>query len=315
MSQTMKSLDGECQEGKSRRTNGELGIVTANQVFDAQAESTRASEHLQAAQAHLTTILASKKLLMEKRAYFAGIKRIRQFGDGTITRPGLLVVSTVGAGGIALILCHLVGLRIDFSMMVLLLVVSLMCLLGGKLFNPTDATLGAQIDVLNVHLCSTQDEQEQVQAEIAKASRVHHASLAKYQSILTQFNSRINSLRTTNWEILQGVPFEQFLELIFVEWGYEVETTKVTGDQGVDLIVKKSGLRVAIQAKGYPGSTVGNSAVQEADTGMRFYRCHRSAVITNSTFTSAARKLAEGVGCTLIDHDMIPLLIEGKINL
>jgi HJR/Mrr/RecB family endonuclease len=311
----MKSFGGEYEEVGSRQSQGEPEIVTANRVLDAQAESTRAAEHLQTFQHQLTTILASKKILMEKRAYFAGIKRIRQFGDDTITRPGLLVVGTVGAGGIALILGHLVGLRIDFSMMALLLAVSLMCLRGAKLFNPPDATLASQIDALNVHLHSAEGEQSRVQAEIAKASYVYHALLTKYQSILDQFNSRINSLRTTNWEILQGVPFEQFLASIFVEWGYEVETTKVTGDQGVDLIITKRGLRVAVQAKGYPGSTVGNSAIQEADTGMRFYRCHRSAVITNSTFTAAARKLAEGVGCTLIDHGMIPLLIEGKVNL
>ena len=110
------------------------------------------------------------------------------------------------------------------------------------------------------------------------------------------------------------MPFEQFLASVFIEWGYQVETTKVTGDQGVDLIVSKNGSKVAVQAKGYPGSTVGNSAVQEAHTGMKFYGCHRSVVITNSTFTSAARKLAQGVECALIDHDMIPLLIEGKIS-
>ena len=78
---------------------------------------------------------------------------------------------------------------------------------------------------------------------------------------------------------------------------------------------RRTDLKWAIQAKGYPGSTVGNSAVQEAHTGMRFYGCQRCAVITNSTFTSAARKLAEGVGCMLIDHDMIPLLRDGKLKL
>jgi HJR/Mrr/RecB family endonuclease len=114
---------------------------------------------------------------------------------------------------------------------------------------------------------------------------------------------------------LQGVPFEKYLEEVFLEWGYEVTTTKVTGDQGVDLIVSKGGVRIAVQAKGYPGSTVGNSAVQEAHTGMVHYRCQKCAVITNSTITSAARKLAEGVGCHLIDRTTLPLLIEGKLSL
>jgi hypothetical protein len=44
--------------------------------------------------------------------------------------------------------------------------------------------------------------------------------------------------------------------------GFEVQGTPITGDQGADLIAKKGGRVVIIQAKCYQGM-VGNSAVQE----------------------------------------------------
>lgn len=114
---------------------------------------------------------------------------------------------------------------------------------------------------------------------------------------------------------MQGIEFENFLADVFLELGYKVETTKVTGDQGVDLVASKNGRSIAIQAKGYPSTTVGNKAVQEAHAGMGFYGCDVAVVITNSTYTSGARELAERIGCLLIDRDQIPSLIEGRISL
>jgi HJR/Mrr/RecB family endonuclease len=44
--------------------------------------------------------------------------------------------------------------------------------------------------------------------------------------------------------------------------GYRVEQTKLSGDQGADLVVIKLGEKTVIQAKRY-GGKIGNSAVQE----------------------------------------------------
>jgi restriction system protein len=114
---------------------------------------------------------------------------------------------------------------------------------------------------------------------------------------------------------MTGREFERFLAEVFREHGYEVKTTGGVRDQGVDLIVARGGARIAIQAKGYVGYSVGNDAVQQAHAGCSYHHCHRSAVVTNARFTTAARMLAERVGCRLIDRDSIPELIEGRIVL
>ena len=99
---------------------------------------------------------------------------------------------------------------------------------------------------------------------------------------------------------------------VFEILGYQVQKTKASGDQGVDLVVSRGGASIAVQAKGYKNS-VGNKAVQEVHAGMVFYRCGRCVVVTNSTFTSGARDLARATDCMLIEGSQIPDLIMGKI--
>ena len=48
---------------------------------------------------------------------------------------------------------------------------------------------------------------------------------------------------------MTGVDFEDFLVSIFQELGYGVSTSRITDEQGVDLIVSKNGRKVAVQAE------------------------------------------------------------------
>jgi len=125
---------------------------------------------------------------------------------------------------------------------------------------------------------------------------------------------RLNQLALRNWKAMRGGDLEQFLAEVFSELRYSVERTGQAGDQGVDLILLKGGHRIAVQVKGYVDS-VPNTAIQEAFTGMVYYKCEACAVITNSRFTSGGRNIAGGVGCALIDEDKLPTLIMGHLDL
>ena len=78
----------------------------------------------------------------------------------------------------------------------------------------------------------------------------------------------------------------------------EVEVTKSSGDQGIDVIAWKNGLKYGIQCKHYQGS-VPNKAVQEAHAGAAYYDCDVAVVMTNSTFTESAKELAHKIGVKL----------------
>ncbi len=144
------------------------------------------------------------------------------------------------------------------------------------------------------------------------AQAAYDKALEELKRLKELIGSERYKLMGMDWRSLRGIPFEDFLAQIFRSLGYRVQKTKVTGDQGVDLIVSRSGLQIAVQAKGYEGN-VGNDAVQQVQTGMLHYRCDECVVITNSRFTRAAEVLAESVQCRLINGDQIVALINGQI--
>ena len=113
--------------------------------------------------------------------------------------------------------------------------------------------------------------------------------------------ARLRFLFEQNWRAMRDVQFEKYLKAVFVAQGFQVELTGKTGDQGIDLIVVKNGVRTALQAKGYHNS-VSNAAVQQAYSGMKHYRCDSCAVITNSRFTNSAVQLSKTTNCRLIDE-------------
>ena len=72
-----------------------------------------------------------------------------------------------------------------------------------------------------------------------------------------------------------------------------------TGDFGADVVAQTLLLRkIVVQCKCYSGK-VGVKAVQEVCAAKLFYGASRAAVATNSTFTRAARKLADRCGVSL----------------
>ena len=105
----------------------------------------------------------------------------------------------------------------------------------------------------------------------------------------------------TGIDQMNGAQFEQFVAKLFTLMGYTTEVTKHSGDQGIDVIAQKSGIRTGIQAKRHAGK-VGNSAVQEVVAGKAFYHLDKAIVITNSEFTQSAKDLAKATNVELWDR-------------
>ena len=82
-----------------------------------------------------------------------------------------------------------------------------------------------------------------------------------------------------------------------------VEVTKRSGDQGIDVIAVKDDKQYGIQCKYYT-NPVSNKAVQEAYSGAEFYGCDIAVVMTNSTFTKSARELADNIGVELWESEV-----------
>lgn len=92
---------------------------------------------------------------------------------------------------------------------------------------------------------------------------------------------------------MDGYQYERKCANLLKEKGYiNVEVTKGSGDQGIDVLCYKDGEKYGVQCKYYEG-VVGNKAVQEAFAGAAFYNCNKAMVITNSILTKQAHILAD----------------------
>ncbi|WP_225353388.1 restriction endonuclease [Lacticaseibacillus thailandensis] len=102
---------------------------------------------------------------------------------------------------------------------------------------------------------------------------------------------------------MDGLEFENFCAYLLKRNGYSrIQQTKSSGDQGVDVIATKKGIKFGVQCKRYNGF-VGNHAVQEVWSGKEYYQLDQAVVLTNSTFSDAANDLATQLGVTLIDRE------------
>jgi HJR/Mrr/RecB family endonuclease len=128
---------------------------------------------------------------------------------------------------------------------------------------------------------------------------------------LEQFEKRLlneDSLQIEEIDSYTGYEFESFLNDLFSRMGFSVEQTKLSGDQGADVVVIKFGEKTVIQAKRFQGN-VGNSAVQEIMAAISLYNAHKGMVITNSYYTSSAKDLAFANNIELVDRDGLEEMI------
>lgn len=122
--------------------------------------------------------------------------------------------------------------------------------------------------------------------------------------------AQVESEKKIDFDIMTGLEFEEFCAEILKKNGYEnVLVTKGSGDQGVDIIAYRDGVKYGFQCKCY-SSDIGNKAVQEIYAGKAYYQCHVGIVLTNRQFTPAAIDLAKKNGIVLWDRSKLLELIE-----
>lgn len=115
-------------------------------------------------------------------------------------------------------------------------------------------------------------------------------------------------------DIMEGHDFEHWCAGLLRSIGYcDVEVTRGSGDQGVDILAKKDGIKYAIQCKCY-SSPLGNKPIQEVNTGKTIYRCQIGAVMTNQSFTNGAKEAAGATGVLLWDREWIKKQLENRKN-
>ena len=104
-------------------------------------------------------------------------------------------------------------------------------------------------------------------------------------------------------DALDGPGFERFLADVFARLGYRVEQTEFY-DRAADLILVGDRGRVVVKAN-RPADPVPERAVQAAVAAKAVYGCEHALVVTNSTFTPRAERLAQANQVDLWGRDRL----------
>lgn len=108
---------------------------------------------------------------------------------------------------------------------------------------------------------------------------------------------------------MEGIAFERYVADLLWRNGHRARETQAAKDFGVDIVMRRAGVKYAVQCKRY-GTNVGIHAVQEVSAGARLYGCDYGIVITNAKFTPAAKTLAESEEVLLWDGEVLMDMID-----
>lgn len=106
---------------------------------------------------------------------------------------------------------------------------------------------------------------------------------------------------------MEGPRFESYLVDLFRRRGYKAE--RITHDDiGADLILRKDGKKIAVQAKRYK-KAVGMDAVRAVIGALKPLECQAGMVVTTAKFTYRAKRLAKDNGVELWDGERLAIEI------
>ena len=130
---------------------------------------------------------------------------------------------------------------------------------------------------------------------------------------LVQFKKEMDSdyshsISIDEIDSMTGHEFEYFLRDLFEKMGYRVEHTKLSADQGADLIIDKFGEKVVVQAK-RSSHKVSNGAIQEVSAAIKHYGADKGMVVATNEFTPSAIELASSNNIELTDRYELEKLI------
>lgn len=107
---------------------------------------------------------------------------------------------------------------------------------------------------------------------------------------------------------MSGLDFEYYVARLLKARDFHHVSLTEKYDYGIDIIAEKDGIRWGVQVKRYSGLVKAN-AVRQVVTGLRLYNCDRAMVVTNSTYSTVARRLANANDCVLVDRKDINRLM------
>ena len=151
-------------------------------------------------------------------------------------------------------------------------------------------------------------DRDRVEVEVAEL-RAQVRDGAERADRLRQQGKRAE-LKLSQLASLTPEGFEEFVGEVFEALGYEVEHVGGTGDNGVDLKVRRGGLHGIVQCKYFSRGVVGSPELQKFLGTIHHTKSHKGFFVTTRTFTLAADKFAAEHPIELIDGPRLVELVQ-----
>ena len=101
------------------------------------------------------------------------------------------------------------------------------------------------------------------------------------------------------WADLKGPDFERELGVLYRQLGYLVQSTPTSGDEGVDLILRRDGKKIVVQCKGHK-APVGPAIARELYGSMVALRASKAILACTGGFTKGVREFAKNKPIELV---------------
>ena len=150
-----------------------------------------------------------------------------------------------------------------------------------------------------------QDAQNAHQIAIYEAERARHkAEKARLEA------EKVRRRRVRqHWMSLSGLQFEDELASVYRQLGYLVESTPKSGDQGIDLVLKKNGKTTIVQCKRHK-QAVGPAIARELYGSLIASRANEAILACTAGFTTRATEFVQGKPIVLMSATELVSLAE-----
>ena len=139
------------------------------------------------------------------------------------------------------------------------------------------------------------DKRARLEARRAAEKARWEAERAKQAAERAELRKRID-----HWLSLRGIQFEKELAALYRQQGYQVRSTPVSGDQGIDLILTKDDTTTVVQCKGQKGPA-SPAVVRELFGSLHAFEGANHAILAcTGGFTQGVKDFARGKRITLI---------------
>lgn len=98
--------------------------------------------------------------------------------------------------------------------------------------------------------------------------------------------------------------FVVYMSKLFKLKGYQVELTPVANNHGIDMLVEKMGVKIAVGCA-LSNKVLGETDVRLVEQGKKYYGIDRAMVVTNQYFDRAAAAYGKAQSTSLVDRNVL----------